>query len=90
LLWGGIRNPIIPVGAKDDAAADAFLKKFQVDVLFPVAESDRIKQFLERCLDLVHPNLSARKLLYEDWNGARVSCGLSKWTTREGDRGQRY
>ena len=68
LLWGGIRNPIIPVAAKDDAAADEFLKKFQIDVLFPVAEFDHIKQFLERYPYLVHPNLSARNLLYEDWN----------------------
>ena len=48
LLWGGIRNPIIPVSLKDDANADTLLGNFQVDVLFPVAESDAIKSFLER------------------------------------------
>jgi len=35
LLWGGIRNPIIPVATADDANADKLLKAFQLDVLFP-------------------------------------------------------
>jgi hypothetical protein len=40
LLWGGIRNPIIPVATADDANADDLLKAFQLDVLCPVAETN--------------------------------------------------
>src|ERR1700722_16687007 len=68
LLWGGIRNPIIPVAAKDDANADALLANFQADVLFPVAESDTIKSFVERYPYLMNPRLSARELFYPDWH----------------------
>jgi DNA-directed RNA polymerase subunit RPC12/RpoP len=68
LLWGGIRNPIIPVSTKDDANADTLLGNFQVDVLFPVAESDAIKSFLERYPYLMNPRLSARELFYPDWH----------------------
>jgi hypothetical protein len=48
LLWGGLHDPIIPVAASNDANADRLLKQFQVDVLFAVAQSDPIQQFLER------------------------------------------
>jgi hypothetical protein len=68
LLWGGIRNPIIPVATRYDATAEELLKKFQIDVLFAVSDSDHIKLFIERYQYLVHPNLSARNLLREDWN----------------------
>ncbi len=67
LLWGGIRNPIIPVSTKDDANADTLLGNFQVDVLFPVAESDAIKSFIERYPYLMNPRFSARELFYPDW-----------------------
>jgi hypothetical protein len=68
LLWGGIRNPIIPVAAKDDANADALLANFQADVLFSVAESDAIKSFVERYPYLMNPRLSARELFHPDWH----------------------
>jgi hypothetical protein len=68
LLWGGIRNPIIPVASKDDASADALLQNFQVDVLFPVAESEAIKSLVERYPYLMNPRLSARELFHEDWH----------------------
>ncbi len=68
LLWGGLRNPIIPVAAKDDATADRLLKEFQVDVLFSITESDPIKQFAERYPYLRNPQLSAREIFKEDWH----------------------
>jgi hypothetical protein len=68
LIWGGLRNPIIPVEAKDDPAADEIIRKFQIDVLIAVDESDTIKQFVERYPYLVHPQMSARGLLRQDWN----------------------
>jgi hypothetical protein len=68
LLWGGIRNPIIPVATKDDANADALLANFQADILFPVAESDAINSFVERYPYLMNPRLSAREIFYQDWH----------------------
>jgi hypothetical protein len=68
LLWGGLHNPIIPVATKDDVNADALLGNFQVDVLFPVAESDAIKSFVDRYPYLMNPRLSARELFYPDWH----------------------
>jgi hypothetical protein len=68
LLWGGIRNPIIPVATKDDANADVLLGNFQVDVLCPVAESEAIKSFLERFPCLMNPRLSAREVFNQDWH----------------------
>ena len=68
LLWGGVRNPIIPVAAKNDENADQLIKMFQIDVLFPIADSDHIKQFVERYPYLTNPQFSARDILYDDWH----------------------
>jgi hypothetical protein len=67
LLWGGIRNPIIPVHSESDAAADELVRRFQVDVLLPAADSDAIKQFMERHPLLRHPRISGGALLVQDW-----------------------
>src|SRR5215470_14432618 len=68
LLWGGIRNPIIPVAAADDHNADELLKAFQLDVLFPVAETDAISGFIARYPYHLNPRMQARELFFEDWN----------------------
>jgi hypothetical protein len=68
LLWGGVRNPIIPVAAADDANADELLKTFQLDALFPVASTDAIDGFLARYPYHLNPRMQARELLFEDWN----------------------
>ena len=68
LLWGGVRNPIIPVATKDDATADQLLKEFQVDVIFPVTDSEPIEQFAERYPYLRNPRLSAREIFQDDWH----------------------
>jgi hypothetical protein len=47
LLWGGIYNPIIPVGAPDDLA-DKLVNFFQVDVLVPIVDTDEIKDFIKK------------------------------------------
>jgi hypothetical protein len=67
LLWGGIRNPIIPVATADDANADELLKAFQLDVLFPVTETDAINDYVARYPYLLNPRIQARELLFEDW-----------------------
>src|SRR5262249_34985929 len=52
---------------KDDATADRLLREFQVDILFPVKETDPIKQFIGRYPHLRNPLLSAREIFREDW-----------------------
>lgn len=67
LLWGGLRNPIIPITSETDSAADELIRNFQVDVLLPVAETDEIEKFMARYELMRHPLLSARNLLVKDW-----------------------
>lgn len=47
LLWGGIYNPIIPVGASDNLDHQ-LVKLFQVDILIPITETPEIKTFIEK------------------------------------------
>jgi hypothetical protein len=47
LLWGGIFNPIIPVGAPNNLAED-LMGFFQVDLLISVSNTDEIKAFTEK------------------------------------------
>lgn len=47
LLWGGIYNPIIPIGAKDNLADD-LVKFFQIDVLIPIIDTPEIKNFIKK------------------------------------------
>ena len=57
------RNAIrIPVAAKDDGSLPASAN-FQADVLFPVAELDVIKSFVERYPYLMNPRLTR-----ENWS----------------------
>lgn len=52
LIWGGIYNPIIPVG-KDASLAEKWIKIFKVDVLHAVTDDPALKQVLN-----AHPYLS--------------------------------
>jgi hypothetical protein len=79
LLWGGIRNPIIPVVAADDHNADELLKAFQLDVLFPVAETDAINGFIARYPYHLNPRMQAREsplrgLGYKEEKGRVSGC----------------
>lgn len=65
LLWGGIRNPIIPVGTEEEGLPAQLLGLFQVDVLHPVGSSDAIETFLEDHSLLRSPRLHG--LYLEDW-----------------------
>lgn len=67
LLWGGIRNPIIPIARAEDTNADQLLDLFNVDVLYPVTHSEPIAQFLERHAYLQTPHSYGHQLLVEDW-----------------------
>jgi hypothetical protein len=56
LLWGGIYCPIVPVSA-DAKFAQQLIDLFNVDVLFPLAESPEINQIVEanRFLSFMQP-----------------------------------
>ena len=47
LLWGGVFNPIIPVGASD-GLDHKLVKLFQVDMLLPIVETEEIRAFIEK------------------------------------------
>lgn len=52
VLWGGMRNPLIPITADSDSGRQ-LVKLFRVDVLYPVTDSTELHAFLE-----FHPHLS--------------------------------
>ncbi|MFA5106763.1 MAG: hypothetical protein WC497_00365 [Patescibacteria group bacterium] len=47
ILWGGIYNPLIPVGSKE-GLDHALVKLFQVDALIPISKTPEINKFLEK------------------------------------------
>ena len=77
LLWGGVHNPVIPVASADDAAGDALVRAFQVDVLFNTAVNEATTGFIERYPSLRHPRLYARDLVQRDWRSQRIQSRIS-------------
>jgi hypothetical protein len=47
MVWGGIANPIIPVG-EDAAAASELADRFSLDVLHPVVAEPQLREVVER------------------------------------------
>jgi hypothetical protein len=54
MVWGGVTNPIIPVG-DDVAAAEGLVEQFAVDVLHPVVDDPRLNEVVERFPHLRQP-----------------------------------
>lgn len=52
-LWGGRFNPIIPI--KDKKLSDDLIKTFKVDVLIPIKDNDKAKEFIDH-----YPHLRLR------------------------------
>ena len=76
LLWGGIYNPIIPIGNGDNTFADQLVKLFSVDVLYAVSETAEIQDFLKKYTFLKDPGHYAEKIFYEDnWKSKKKSVG---------------
>ncbi len=46
LLWGGIRNPIVPVTESNKDFSNQLLNLFSVDVLFAVARTEEIDKII--------------------------------------------
>ena len=47
-LWGGIQNPIIPIGELTDDAVDRLIREFRADITVAVAKTDAIAAVIER------------------------------------------
>jgi hypothetical protein len=74
LLWGGIYNPIIPVG-EDISLAEQLMNLFAVDVLSPVNHTKDIDGLIEKHPFLTDPGHYARDIFYEDWNTKKNIIG---------------
>jgi hypothetical protein len=74
LLWGGIRNPVLPVSS-DLAIAEGIANLFAVDVLSPVARTIEIERFLEKHPFLRDPGHYAEDVFYEDWQSKKNILG---------------
>lgn len=70
ILWGGIYNPIIPI-SDDLQFSRQLIKLFNVDVLFPVSNSEEIIAFLKEYEYLKSPHFFNRELFYEDWHSKK-------------------
>lgn len=55
VLWGGVYNPLIPVG-EDSKIVQRMIKAFKVDVLHPLADSDQLNEVLRGHKHLEWPN----------------------------------
>src|SRR6266850_3910053 len=66
LLWGGIRNPILPIGG-DERFTEQLLKLFNVDVLFPVTQNTDITAFTNKYPFLATIGHVAENIFFEDW-----------------------
>jgi hypothetical protein len=73
LLWGGIYNPIVPVGAGNDTISRQLIELFGVDVLYAVGRDEQIERLLESNQQLTSPIF--RELLYEDWHSKKNIVG---------------
>ncbi|HVR45278.1 MAG TPA: hypothetical protein VMT95_01365 [Candidatus Binatia bacterium] len=75
LLWGGVYCPISPV-SNDPKSAQGLIDLFNVDVLFPLAETAEINRLVEsnRFLSFMHPY--GMGLLFQDWHSDKhgISC----------------
>jgi hypothetical protein len=76
LLWGGIHNPLIPIGPDTACFAEQLITLFQIDVLYPVGQSPEITAFTTAHQFLRTPRMSGSDLFVADWPSSRmrVTC----------------
>lgn len=65
LLWGGIYNPIIPVGS-DIKFSSKLVEVFKLDLLYPVSNSAEIKKFIDGYNGLKWPGYDHQFLFNEE------------------------
>jgi len=72
ILWGGIYNPIIPVGRNKEFPS-RLVKLFQVDVLYPVAQSSEIETFIKQHPYLEWPDHYGNILFAQNGKGVKLT-----------------
>src|SRR5713226_2559007 len=73
LIWGGIRNALLPVGSGSDMPGE-LVRRFNVDVLSVVGESTpSIDALTARYPYLRSPSHQAEQLFVEDWQTKKQS-----------------
>jgi len=65
ILWGGVYNPIIPVGSPDDLA-NKLVNVFPIDILVPLAETSEIKSFIDKYNWARLPRMYRNSILVKD------------------------
>ncbi|MFZ1075487.1 MAG: hypothetical protein WAN50_03885 [Minisyncoccia bacterium] len=70
LLWGGIHNPIIPVAPKgeDNSLADYLVGVFLPDTFYKIAESEEIKEFIDKFPFLRDRGHYADQIFHQEWH----------------------
>lgn len=67
-IWGGVYNPIIPVGGKPELT-DRLIRLFRVDVLYPAAPLETLMKAFEKYSWLKWPDGFGRPRLLEESRG---------------------
>jgi hypothetical protein len=75
LLWGGVYNPVIPVGA-DDALAKQLIRVFNVDALSPVGDTPALNALAAAHPFLRTPAHLGDELFFEDWQTKRQNVAV--------------
>jgi hypothetical protein len=67
LLWGGIYNPIIPVGG-NDFLTKQLIDLFAVDILYSLTDDPQINSLIKKYPYLENPHHISENIFYEDWH----------------------
>jgi hypothetical protein len=72
-LWGGRFNPIIPIGdtEEDKQLSENLVETFHVDVLYPLADDLRIKDFLQQFKYLLWPEFQTE--LFQETGRGKIA-----------------
>ena len=70
LLWGGVNNPIIPVG-RGNGYEEVLLKEFPLHRLYSIADSDEIKDYIEKYKYLSEAT-PGTEMLYEEHDSKKI------------------
>ena len=74
LLWGGIRNPILPVAKpKPGLFAERLNSLFQPDAFYRVDDASELHAFTEKHPYVRDPSHIAEEIFYEDWKSKKLA-----------------
>src|SRR5947208_11789253 len=66
-LWGGIHNVILPIAEEGDSRAiDTIIRRYRVDVLTALADTQAISRVIDRHEHLRWPNFVGEKSLIQE------------------------